>query len=149
MRSALAAAAVLVVLTAVASISAAPAPSLPRVTIIADSAFAAVTGNQEPLAVVKSGFTVDIDVGICRRLTRTSCPSDAGVAPPTLVDVVHSLGPAPKSSPTSSGVSQGTKIDIDGVKPKPWATGLSKAMKGRFASVNLIVCPGRPGGSPW
>jgi hypothetical protein len=93
MRSALAAAAVLVVLTAVASISAAPAPSLPRVTIIADSAFAAVTGNQEPLAVVKSGFNVDIDVGICRRLAGTSCPSDGGVAPPTLVDVVHSLGP--------------------------------------------------------
>ena len=78
----------------VASGSAAPAPSLPRVTVIADSAFAAVTASQEPLAVLKSGFAVDIDVGICRRLTGTSCPSDGGVAPPTLVDVVHSLGPA-------------------------------------------------------
>ena len=94
MRSALAAAAVLIVLMLVASVSAAPAPSLPRVTVIADSAFAAVTGSQEPLAVVKSGFAVDIDVGICRRLTGTSCPADGGVAPPTLVDVVHSLGPA-------------------------------------------------------
>ena len=84
----------LIVLTLVASGSAAPTPSFPRVTIIADSAFAAVTGSQEPLAVLKSGFAVDIDVGICRRLTGTSCPSDGGVAPPTLVDVVHALGPA-------------------------------------------------------
>ncbi len=93
MRSALAAAAVLIVLTPVASGSAAPTPSLPRVTIIADSAFGAVTGSRQPLAVVKSGFAIDIDVGICRRLTGTSCPFDEDVAPPTLVDVVHSLGP--------------------------------------------------------
>ena len=53
-----------------------------------------MTGSQEPLAVLKSGFAVDVDVGICRRLTGTSCPSDGGVAPPTLVDVVHALGPA-------------------------------------------------------
>jgi hypothetical protein len=94
MRSALAAAAVLIVLTSATWGSAAPKPALPRVTIIADSAFGAVTGSRQPLAVVKRGFAVDIDVGICRRLTGTSCPSDAGVAPPTFVDVVHSLGPA-------------------------------------------------------
>ena len=40
---------------------------------------------------------------------------------------------------TSSGVSHVTNIDIDGVKPNSWAIGLSKAMNGLFASVNLIV----------
>jgi len=93
MRSALAAAAVLIVLTPVASGSAAPTPSLPRVTIIADSAFGAVTGSRQPLAVVKSGFAIHIDVGICRRLIGPSCPFDEDVVPPPLVDVVHSLGP--------------------------------------------------------
>ncbi len=34
---------------------------------------------------------MEIDVGICRRLTGTSCPYQ-GVEPPTLIDVVHSLG---------------------------------------------------------
>ena len=46
---------------------------------------------------------------------------------------------APNSSSTSAGVSHVTKIDIAGVKPKPWVTGLLKAMNGLFASVNLIV----------
>ena len=32
-----------------------------------------------------------VDVGICRRLTGTSVPYE-GVAPPTLIDVVGSLG---------------------------------------------------------
>ena len=34
---------------------------------------------------------MNIDVGICRRLTGTSCPYE-GSPPPTLIDVVHSLG---------------------------------------------------------
>ena len=49
---------------------------------------------------------------------------------------VHSW---PNSASTSSAVSHVTKIDIDGVKPNSWATGLLKATNGRFASVNLIV----------
>ena len=52
---------------------------------------------------------------------------------------------SPNTASTSAGVSQVTKIDIAGVKPKPWVTGLLKAMNGRFASVNLIVCPGPSG----
>ena len=62
-------------------------------TVIADSAFRAVTGNGEPLAILNAGFDTNIDVAVCRRLTGTSCPADDGVEPPTLVDVVHSLGP--------------------------------------------------------
>ena len=92
MRPVLTAGAVIIVLAMAGSVAATAAPSLPRVTVIADSAFTALTGNPEPLAILTSDFEMDIDVGICRRLTGTSCPSDGGVEPPTLVDVVQSLG---------------------------------------------------------
>ena len=89
-RQALAACGVIVVLSMVGA--AATASTLPpRVTVIADSAFGAVVGNRDSRAILNAGFEMKIDVGICRRLTGTSCPYQ-GVEPPTLIDVVHSLG---------------------------------------------------------
>ena len=93
MRSVLIACALIIALTLAGSAASTAAPAPPRVTVIADSAFTAVVGNPQPLAILKAGFDTDIDVGVCRRLTGTSCPDDGGVLPPTLVDVVHALGP--------------------------------------------------------
>ena len=63
----------------------------PQVTVIADSVFGEVVGNRDSRATLSAGFGMKIDVGICRRLTGTSCPYQ-GVEKPTLIDVVHSLG---------------------------------------------------------
>ena len=89
-RQALAACGLIVVLSMVGA--AATAGTLPpRVTVIADSVFGEVVGNRDSRAILSAGFEMKIDVGICRRLTGTSCPYE-GVEPPTLIDVVHSLG---------------------------------------------------------
>lgn len=63
----------------------------PRVTVIADSVFGEVVGHRDSREILSAGFELNIDVGICRRLTGTSCPYE-GSPPPTLIDVVHSLG---------------------------------------------------------
>jgi len=89
-RQALAACGLIVVLWMVGA--AAGAGTRPqRVTVIADSVFGEVVGNRDSRAILSAGFEMKIDVGICRRLTGTSC-SYQGVEPPTLIDVVHSLG---------------------------------------------------------
>ena len=84
---------VITALALVGSTSSATPPPPPRVMVIADSAFTAVTGNERPLAILTAGFDFEIDVGVCRRLTGASCP-DGDYQPPTLVDVVHTLGPS-------------------------------------------------------
>jgi hypothetical protein len=63
----------------------------PQVTVIGDSVLTAIEWNAEPLAVLEDGFQMQLEIGICRRLTGESCPSD-GARVPTLVEVVDSLG---------------------------------------------------------
>lgn len=92
MRSVLSAALMIIVSMMAGSAAAAAAPSPPHVTVIADSVLTAVIWNQEPLAILQRGFETDLEVGVCRRLTGTSCPYE-GARVPTLVDVVHALGP--------------------------------------------------------
>lgn len=93
MRSVLIASALIIALTLPGSIRATAPPIAPRVTVIADSALTAVVDDPQPLAILTTGLATDFDIGVCRRLTGTSCPSSTGVPPPTLVDVVQSLGP--------------------------------------------------------
>jgi hypothetical protein len=64
----------------------------PQVTVIGDSVLTAVLWNEQPLAILEQGTQMKLDIGVCRRLTGVSCPF-AGGNVPTLIDVVHSLGP--------------------------------------------------------
>jgi hypothetical protein len=64
----------------------------PQVTVIGDSVLTAVQWNADPLALLEQGLNVQLQIGICRRLTGVSCPFDDGRVP-TLVDVAASLGP--------------------------------------------------------
>jgi len=64
----------------------------PHVTVIGDSVLTAVLWNQAPLATLEQGFDVDMEVGVCRTLTGSSCPFE-GSRVPTLVDLAHTLGP--------------------------------------------------------
>jgi hypothetical protein len=66
--------------------------SPPQVTVIGDSVLTALEWNAEPLAVLRQGLDLRLDVGICRTLTGVSCPFEDHRAP-TLVDVVNTLGP--------------------------------------------------------
>ena len=80
------------VLAVVAAAGAATPRPPPHVTVIGDSVLDAVQSNSGPRSILKQGFDVDLEIGICRRLTGTSCPfKDAEV--PTLIDVVRELGP--------------------------------------------------------
>jgi hypothetical protein len=65
--------------------------SPPQVTVIGDSVLTAVEWNAEPLAVLRQGLDLRLDVGICRTLTGVSCPFEDRRAP-MLVDVVDTLG---------------------------------------------------------
>ncbi len=63
-----------------------------RITVISDSVMTAVLWNSAPLATLERGFSdVDMQVGICRKLTAPSCPFQ-GQNVPSLVALVHSLG---------------------------------------------------------
>lgn len=64
----------------------------PQVTVIGDSVLTAVQWNAEPLAILQQGLQMQLEIGICRRLTGVSCPFDGGRVP-TLLDVVNTLGP--------------------------------------------------------
>jgi hypothetical protein len=92
MRAALCMAVAVPVLAVVAAAGAATPRPPPHVTVIGDSVLDAVQSNSGPRSILKQGFDVDLEIGICRRLTGTSCPfKDAEV--PTLIDVVRELGP--------------------------------------------------------
>jgi Putative Ig domain len=77
---------------AVWSLSAATATSRPKLTVIGDSVLTAVLWNQTPLSILEDGFDVNLQIGVCRTLTGTSCPFE-GTRVPTLVELVHTLGP--------------------------------------------------------
>jgi hypothetical protein len=87
-----AAAILITALAALAGSADAAVDTAPQVTVIGDSVLTAVEWNPEPLAILKQGVDLRLDVGICRRLTGVSCASEGGPVP-TLVDVVGTLGP--------------------------------------------------------
>lgn len=77
--------------TFIASGGTAAAPP-PRMTVIGDSVLTQVLWNQEPRTLLASGLDVHLEIGICRRLTKPSCPWQEEDVP-SLVEVVGELGP--------------------------------------------------------
>jgi Putative Ig domain len=71
--------------------------SLPHVTIFGDSIAEAIVENDAARAILTDGVDVDFEVAPSRRLVQDSCPYN-GVRPPTVVQVVKTLGP--KIGPT-------------------------------------------------
>jgi hypothetical protein len=82
---------VIALLAALAGTASASRETPPQVTVIGDSVLTAVQWNPEPLAILQRGLDVRLEVGVCRRLTGVSCPSEGGPVP-TLVDLVSTLG---------------------------------------------------------
>lgn len=69
---------------------AAPAP-LPHVTVFGDSIAEAIVDDDAARAILTKGLDVDFEVAPCRRIAQDSCPYN-GVRPPTVLDVVKTLG---------------------------------------------------------
>jgi hypothetical protein len=67
-------------------------PAQPAITIIGDSVATGMLWHNDAIAVMQTGLDVDWQVAVCRRLEGVSCPFD-GAQVPTVVDLVHSLGP--------------------------------------------------------
>jgi hypothetical protein len=67
------------------------------VTVIGDSISTGMQWHDDATAVLQDNLAIDWQVAVCRRLVAPSCPFEGGQAP-TLLDVVHSLGP--KLAPT-------------------------------------------------
>jgi Putative Ig domain len=65
----------------------------PRVTLIGDSVMTAVLWYAAPLSIMEQDIDLRMEVAVCRTLEGESCP-DNGVRPPTLLDLVATLGPA-------------------------------------------------------
>lgn len=88
-----------VAVVVIAGLAAFSAPSAradtpaPPVTVIGDSVLTAVEWNQTPLSILEQGLDVNLQIGICRKLTGVSCPFD-GQTVPTLMDIVQQLGPS-------------------------------------------------------
>jgi hypothetical protein len=74
----------------VAAAGAAPS-SLQHVTLIGDSVADGIAGDSKATAILAQGIDLDLETAACRRVDGTSCPFD-GADPPTLVDLVHSMG---------------------------------------------------------
>lgn len=74
--------------------SPAPAASapLPRVTVFGDSIAEAIVEDDTAKAILTKGVDVDFEVAPCRRIAQDSCPYN-GMRPPTVLDVVKTLGP--------------------------------------------------------
>jgi hypothetical protein len=72
------------------TVAAAPPP---RVTLIGDSIAAAIAYVQDARTVLGQGVDLRLEVTPCRRVAQESCPYN-GVRPPTVIDLVHSLGDA-------------------------------------------------------
>jgi hypothetical protein len=77
---------------ALAMIGTSAAADPPRVTVIGDSVLTAVEWNATPLSILEEGLDLQLDIGVCRTLEGVSCPYEGGNVP-TLMDVVHALGP--------------------------------------------------------
>jgi hypothetical protein len=63
----------------------------PRVTVIADSVLTAISWNDGPLRTLMNGFDMQLQVGVCRRLTEPGCPFENDRVP-SVVDVAQGLG---------------------------------------------------------
>jgi hypothetical protein len=63
----------------------------PRVTVIADSVLTAISWNDGPLRTLMNGYDMQLQVGVCRRLTEPGCPFENDRVP-SLVDVARGLG---------------------------------------------------------
>jgi hypothetical protein len=74
------------------AVGASAAEQPPQVTVIGDSVLTGVLWNAGPLAILEQGIRIRMEIGVCRRLTGISCPFEGGTVP-TLLDVVHTLGP--------------------------------------------------------
>jgi hypothetical protein len=77
---------------ALAMIGTSAAADPPRVTVIGDSVLTAVEWNTTPLSILEQGLDLQLNIGVCRTLEGVSCPYEGGNVP-TLIDVVHTLGP--------------------------------------------------------
>jgi hypothetical protein len=66
----------------------------PQVMIIGDSVATGMLWHPSAIAVLQKGLDVDWEVAVCRTLTDPGCPFD-GERPPSLVDVVDTLGSVP------------------------------------------------------
>jgi hypothetical protein len=64
----------------------------PRATVIGDSVMTALIWHEDALSILEKGIDLQVDVAVCRRLVGESCPYE-GARAPTLLDVVHALGP--------------------------------------------------------
>lgn len=66
----------------------------PPVLIVGDSVATGMSWNNEAIAIVQRGFSVDWQVAICRRLTGESCPFD-GAEPENTIDLVDAMPSVP------------------------------------------------------
>ncbi|MFL5962182.1 MAG: putative Ig domain-containing protein [Gaiellaceae bacterium] len=66
--------------------------NLPHVTLIGDSVADAIPGDSSAVAILRQGIDLDLEVAACRRVDQDSCPNDAGVRPPNVVQLTKSMG---------------------------------------------------------
>jgi hypothetical protein len=87
---------IVVTLVALSALAAATASSgrardLQHVTLIGDSVADAIPGDSSAVTILRQGIDLDLEVAPCRRVEGIGCPVD-GVRPPSVVDLVQSLG---------------------------------------------------------
>jgi hypothetical protein len=90
MRGVLAACAIALIVCA--SAAQAGGRSLQHVTLIGDSVADAIPGNAPAVAMLRQGIDLDLEVEPCRRVDGEGCPGTNGVRPPSVVQLVKSLG---------------------------------------------------------
>jgi hypothetical protein len=66
-------------------------PPKPRVTLIGDSVASSIAYDKDAQAILGEGIDLQLQVAPCRRVGQSSCPY-GGVRPPTVVDLVPTLG---------------------------------------------------------
>jgi hypothetical protein len=74
--------------------SASSADVQPRIMIIGDSVATGMRWHPPAVAVMTRGLDVDWEIAVCRTLIDPGCPYE-GARPPSLLDVVQSLGAVP------------------------------------------------------
>jgi hypothetical protein len=65
---------------------------LPHVTLIGDSVADAIPGDSSAVAILRQGINLDLEVEPCRRVDQDSCPNDAGIRPPNVIQLTKSMG---------------------------------------------------------
>jgi hypothetical protein len=82
---------VCVILGCVHAASGEPGVALPHVTVIGDSVGDAIAFTPEARSLLAQGIDLELELAPCRRVGQASCPYN-GVRPPTVIDLVQSLG---------------------------------------------------------